>query len=101
MGIDEIREALGSKDFSTSRGRALADGREINLEPDREQIEAETKGRIDVYIKTVRSLAKEIRHLRAGMTKEELEAIEFIREQMVDLAKKVSNQMIDTLMEEK
>ena len=83
----------------TARGRARMDGREVTLDPHKGQIEYDTKQRIDLYLNMAREMAGHVRDASAGISDDELESIEFIREQMIDLAKKVSNQMIDRAME--
>ena len=101
MEIKEMMQNMERQmEVGTARGRAKVDGRAISLEPHKDQIEHETKQRIDIYLCTAREMAGHIRNVRAGMSPDELESVEFIREQMIDLAKKVSNQMIDKAMEE-
>ena len=99
MEINEIRKVLDKMDVATSRGRAEVNGREILLTPNKGQIECDTKSRVDLYISIHREIAEHLPHMRAGMTEEELERVEFLREQLFDLAKDVSVQMVTNAME--
>ncbi len=94
MEFKEIRDVMGKMDVATSRGRAEKNHREIQMRPDLGQIEMATKARIDFYIAMHRDIAEQMPHMRAGMTEDELEKLEFIREQLFDLAKDVSIAMI-------
>ncbi len=94
MEINEIRRVMDKMDVATSRGRAEVNGREIQMTPSMGQIECDTKSRIDFYIGMHREIAEHLPHMRAGLTDEELERVEFIREQLFDLAKDVSVAMV-------
>ncbi len=94
MEINEIRNMMSKMDVATSRGRAEINGREILLSPNKGQIEFDTRARVDLYISLHREIGEHLPDMRAGMTEEELERVEFIREQLFDLAKDVSVQMV-------
>ena len=94
MEINEIRKVLDKMDVATSRGRAEVNHREIQMTPNRGQVEFDTRARVNMYISMHRDIAEQISDMRAGMTEEELERVEFLREQLFDLAKDVSVQMV-------
>ena len=94
MEINEIKRVMGKMDVATSRGRAEVNGREIHMNPSMGQIEMQTKARVDLYISINRDIADQISELRAGVSDEELERVEFIREQLMELAKDVSVAMV-------
>lgn len=99
MEINEIRNMMGKMDVATSRGRAEINGREILLTHNKGQIECDTRSRIDMYISLNRRIAEDLPHMRAGMSEEELERVEFIREQLFDLAKEISVEMVTKAVE--
>ena len=105
MALVEVKDMMMNMErqmnVGTARGRATVDGRAISLKPSEDQVEQETKARIDIYLGTVIDLADRIRCNRAGITDEELESLEFIREQIIDLAKSVSMKMITARVEGK
>ena len=93
--MEEIREMLKKMEVATARGRAEVNHRAICLEPNGMNVEMASKARIDIYISIAKRIAEEIRECRDGISAEEVERVEFIREQLLDLAKSVSTEMID------
>ena len=78
----DIRRALDIDLPLTARGRAKMDGKEIDLEPDREDVLYHTKERAMMYKRVSELLASEVRKLEKGITNDELESVEFVREQL-------------------
>ena len=101
MEINEIRKVLDKMDVGTSRGRAEVNHRAIQMTPSMEQIEYDTKARIDLYVSLHNDIANHMSRINAGMTAEELERVEFLREQLFDLAKDVSVAMVVNATEAK
>jgi uncharacterized linocin/CFP29 family protein len=93
----DIRKALDIDLPLTARGRAKMDGKEIDLEPDKQDVLYHRKERAMLYKRASENLASEVRNLRKGITNDELESVEFIREQLRALTKKVLEQYGDLL----
>lgn len=93
--MEEIRNMMKRMEVATARGRAEINNRAISLKPSDGEVERATRERVDLYIDLHKRIAYEIGHMREGMTSEELERIEFIREQLIDLAKDVSVAMVE------
>ena len=87
--VNEIKSILGKMDVATARGRAEVNGRAINLEPPRIEIERAARGRAGAYADMAKTLCEAVRANRVGLSDAELERVEFVREQLTDLAKSV------------
>lgn len=87
--VNEIKNILGKMDVATARGRAEVNGRAIILDPPKLEIEMAARGRAGAYADMAKTLCESVRANRAGLTAEELERVEFVREQLIDLAKSV------------
>lgn len=88
MYTDDLKRIM-EMDPATARGRNKSAKREIDLSPDREEIERDTKERVNAYIVTARDLADAVKKARCGIGEKELERIEFIREELFNLAQDV------------
>lgn len=88
MYTDDLKRIM-EMDPATARGRNKSAKREIDLSPDREEIERDTKERVNAYIVTARDLADAVKKARRGIGEKELERIEFIREELFNLAQDV------------
>lgn len=99
MGNYEVKEMLERMDkameVATARGRAKKNGRAISLEPMRHEVEHSTRSRSARYIEMARDLSAMVRSYRHGVTKEELEKVEFVREQLYDIAKSIELELIE------
>lgn len=84
---EEIRKALDKMDVSSARQRNKVHGRAICLEPTADEVETQVKSRAECYIKLSRELAEIVHGARAGLSDEELEAVEFVREALLERAK--------------
>ena len=97
--MNEIKKMMENLDrhmeCSTARGRARMNGRAIILEPDRTESVYQARTRSDMYLSTAKELAHGIGMNRSGVSDDELERVEFIREQLFDLAKDVCIRMIE------
>ena len=93
--MNEIKELMEKMEVTTARGRARINGRAISLEPHKQESTYNSKERVDVYTDIARTLAERVRNARSGMTDKELERVEFIREQLYDLAKDVCINIIE------
>ena len=89
MTNSEIREALESMSVSTARGRAELLGQAIEIGPKPCEIEAATKARADGYIDLYRRMGELVQNQRAGIERDELEAVEWIREKFLVMARNV------------
>ena len=89
MTNDEIREALDNMTVTTARSRALATGQAVDLGPGTYEVEMATKNRADGYLDIYRRLADLVHAQSAGISAEELEAVEWIREHMLTMARNV------------
>lgn len=92
---NEIKELMERMEVATARGRAEINGRAISLEPDKNESSYQARTRADLYVCTAKELANGVGLNRAGMSADELESVEFIREQLIDLAKNVCVKMIE------
>ena len=90
----EIKEALNFMDVATARGRAMSIGKGIPLEPKHDEKLMATQCRAEGYLNKSDEIAQMVRMRSAGITKEELESVEFIREQLRDLAKKAYENVV-------
>lgn len=84
---NEIRESLNDK--TTARGKAESLGQEINLDPKPYEVDAATKARAEGYVEMSRRLGELVRTQKAGISKDELEAVEYIRTQLRKMARNV------------
>ena len=87
----EIRKALEKMDVTTARGRAEANGRAISLAPKAKEIAEAASWRRDAYLNIVKEIRMIVENNRAGISDEELEMAEFMREMIIELAKKAEN----------
>ena len=88
MYTDDLKRII-EMDPATARGRNRSEGREIDLSPDKGEIERDTKARTDAYIMIARDLAYAIKNARCGVGEKELERVEFVREELFHLAQDV------------
>ena len=84
---NEIRESLNDK--TTARGKAESLGQEINLDPKPHEVDMATKARAEGYIEMNRMLSGLVRDHKAGIGKDELEAVEYVRTQLRVMARNV------------
>lgn len=89
MTNNEIREALDNMTVSTARSRALATGQAVDLGPGPYEVEMATKNRADGYLGIYRQLAELVQAQSAGIGADEVEAVEWIREHMLTMARNV------------
>lgn len=89
MTNDEIRTALDEMQVSTARGRAELIGQAIDLGPKPYEVDEAIRSRADGYIQVYRRLGEVARENSAGMEQDELEAVEWIRENMMMLVRSV------------
>ena len=89
MTSDEIRTALDEMQVSTARGRAELIGQAVDLGPKPYEVEMATKARADGYMGIYRQLAELVQAQRAGIGADEVEAVEWIREHMLTMARNV------------
>lgn len=88
MNKEEIREALDRIDVSTARGRRSLNGRAIYLGPSEETVTDNAIARSQGYISIAESIRRTIEINGAGITADELEAVEFVIEQIEELSRK-------------
>lgn len=94
MNTEEIRKALDGKGATTARSRAELLGREIELGPNEYVMEDAARARVDGYIDLARQLSARTRDNWPGVGDEELESVEFIRELLLRMAKRVFDSTI-------
>ena len=97
MKTEEIRNALdrlGSMEVTTARGRAQIYGREVEIGPDKYVKEDAERERADGYIQMAWELKARTEAHWPGIGDEELEKVEFIREQLLLMAKKAFENVI-------
>ena len=88
MYTDDLKRIM-EMDPATARGRNRSAQREIDLSPGKEEIERDTKARVNAYIVTARGLADAVKKARCGIGEKELERVEFVREELIHLAQDV------------
>ena len=93
MYTDDLKRII-EMDPATARGRNRSEGREIDLSPDKGEIERDTKVRTDAYIAIARDLAHEVKNARCDVSEKELERVEFVREELFHLAQDVLVNMV-------
>ncbi len=97
MKTEEIRNALdrlGSMEATTAKGRAQIYGREVEIGPDKYEEEDAARARVEGYIQMARELKARTEANWLGISDEELEKVEFIREQLLIMAKKAFGNVI-------
>ena len=87
MKSEEIRSALEEMQVSTARGRAELVGQAIDLGPHEYEIDRAIRSRAEGYIEIYRRLGGVVQENSAGLEPDELEAVEWIRENMMKLAR--------------
>ena len=85
MDKDELKRIM-EMDPATARGRNRSEGREIDLSPDREEVERDTKMRAAVYVDVARHLAEAVKMARIGVSEKELERV--AQDALVEMVKK-------------
>ena len=90
MNKHEIAEALQKMDVSTARGRMELEKRAISLDPIGFEIADAAESRVYGYIRIYDELRSCVESNKYGIKDDELEKVEFIREQLYDLAKKTN-----------
>lgn len=93
MYKDELKKIM-EMDPATARGRNRSEGREIDLSPDKGEIERDTKARTDAYVAIARDIAYAVKNARCGVSEKELERVEFVREELFHLAQDVLMNMV-------
>ena len=95
MNTEEIRNALSRMEVTTTaRERAKIYGREIRIGPKKYEEEDAARARAEGYIRIARELAARTEEHWHGISDEELEKVEFIREQLLFMAKKAFENVI-------
>lgn len=89
MTNENIKELLEEMEVSTARGRAAALGQAIDIGPKPYEVESAARARADGYIEINRRLSELVQSQRAGIQSDELEAVEWIRENILKLARNV------------
>ncbi len=89
MKSEEIKALLEEMNVSTARGRAETLGQAIDLSPNPYEVEMATKARADGYLDIYRRLAELVQAQSAGIGADEVEAVEWIREHMLTMARNV------------
>lgn len=87
MTSDEIRAALNEMQISTARGRAELVGQAIDLGPRPYEVERAMRARADGYLEIYRRFTDLVQDQSAGIGADELEAVEWIRENMFKLVR--------------
>lgn len=85
MTID-VRKELEKMDVATARGRMELRGKAISLAPTDYEIARSADKRAQLYEETITALKEGVGAHRDGITAEEIEKVEFIREQLYQLA---------------
>lgn len=93
MYTDDLKRIMET-DPATARGRNISEGREIDLSPDKGEIEKDTKARTDAYVAIARDIAYAVKNARCGVSEKELERVEFVREELFHLAQDVLVEMV-------
>jgi len=83
----DVAETMEKEELKTARGRREEMGREINISKDPSKIFRESENRRSTYISTIERLKDEISECSYGIDSEELEAVEFLIEQLERLAR--------------
>lgn len=87
MTNEEIRTALDEMQVSTARGRAELIGQAVDLGPRQYEVERAMRARADGYLEIFRRLTDLVQDQSAGIGSDELEAVEWIRENMMKLVR--------------
>lgn len=87
MTSEDIRTALDEMQVSTARGRAELVGQAVDLEPRPYEVERAMRARADGYLDIYRRLGDLVQDQSAGLGPDELEAVEWIRENMMKLVR--------------
>ena len=93
MYKEELKKIM-EMDPATARGRNRSEGREIDLSPDREEVERDTKTRATAYVEIARHLAEAVKMARIGVSEKELERVEFVREELYHVAQDALVEMV-------
>lgn len=93
MYKEELKRIM-EMDPATARGRNRSEGREIDLSPDREEVERDTKMRAAAYVDVARHLAEAVKMARIGVSEKELERVEFVREELYHVAQDALVEMV-------
>lgn len=88
MRKEEIKDALKCMDVATARGRRIADKREIKVSPSDFEVAncADQRGR--GYLEVAGTLRGVVERSPIGIPEDELESVEFIMEQLENLARR-------------
>lgn len=95
MTENEIRQALERMEVSTARSRAKANKREVKMEPRPHEVVFATRARAEFYVEEARRIGDEVQTSRHGITDEELERVELIREMLFVLAQNTFVELVD------
>ena len=88
MRKDEIMEALKCMEVATARGRREANGRQIDWSPSGEDCKGASLQRCASYIRVAIDLRHIVVENHDGIGDKELEAVEFVIEQLEDASRK-------------
>lgn len=91
----EIECALSNMDVSSARGRQMAKGRAIDLDPKQSGIRNCAQVRAERYVDIAAEVKSTVANNNIGISNDELDSIEFIIEQLEDAAKKAFNTVIN------
>ena len=83
--IEEIKRALEEVDVSTARGRRTLHGKQINVEPTKEEVADAASMRASAYMTLMRQVRRTIECHNTGMPEVELECVEMLMEQLEGL----------------
>lgn len=81
----DIKKEMENNELKTARGRREFEGKGINLQDD-ERMANDLHARRDTYMRCIRDLKREVHRCPYGIGTEELEAVEFVIEQLERLA---------------
>lgn len=88
MTRQEIMEALKCMDVASARGRRVAEGRQINWSPSGYDCKIGSLQRSASYIRVAEDIRRIVVENHDGIGDRELEAVEFIIEQLEDVSRK-------------
>lgn len=86
--IEEIKRALEEVDVSTARGRRTLHGKQINVEPKKEEVAIGARARANAYKMLMDELRSVVERNNTGMPEVELECVEMLMEQLEGLYRK-------------
>lgn len=91
----DIKKEMEKMELSTARGRRTADGREIDISKDPSQVTREAEERRNAYLWVISRLKKTVGNNSYGIEEDELEAVEFLLEQLERLTRYTNEQVLE------